>query len=401
MGWDDKLPMGSLPRVASIASSIPQRHLQPSGSSRFKADSQMDSMSSVLFPDASEPTHGKQHGRASAFEISKTSMDHPLNIPDMAPARERSQLPSQREPPQMHNLAAGRRSVGSMPARAVLTGDDTTPMGLPAPPSQKRHEYQPPTYQIRRSGVSEVRDLLYGGQQPSNQSTRTTQGQGQHPPTAPPEHPLAEIYMWLRNGIGSAPRDREGHTDENVLSAALAHVGLSLATDGFAELLARCDVSDVGFPAFDEFVGCVGRPHRPPPEEATLAAAPAREAEPKKSPEVEAVQDQRVTAPEQSEPGGQGHQTWRHMQVSDDMENRRPSSTKPATQGVGMSGTGMTGMTGTARLGVAPKKPVSSFPLGAKSHVPTLGSNVASMYSKSHHGQSHKFSESFDPDHYY
>ena len=45
----------------------------------------------------------------------------------------------------------------------------------------------------------------------------------------------------------------------------LAAQGLELSLDGFAELLARCDLSPEGFPDFRDFVGCVQRPHREPP----------------------------------------------------------------------------------------------------------------------------------------
>ena len=45
----------------------------------------------------------------------------------------------------------------------------------------------------------------------------------------------------------------------------LAEQGLELSLDGFAELLARCDLSPEGFPDFRDFVGCVQRPHREQP----------------------------------------------------------------------------------------------------------------------------------------
>ena len=46
--------------------------------------------------------------------------------------------------------------------------------------------------------------------------------------------------------------------------------------------------------------------------------------------------------------------------------------------------------------------PKSSFPLGMKSHVPVLGANAGrDMYTKTRHVTSSKFSNSFDPDHWF
>lgn len=358
----------------------------------------MDAIGSVIFPEQ-HPIQQQAASRPSAAALTKTSMDHPLRIPEhLQSSRERNVLPPRREAPQLHaaGCAAGRLTSQSMPVRAVLSGDDAAAAAQSAAAPARRHEYQHPTYQIRRSGASEVKDLLYGGQQAAQQARAPSENAA----AAPEGHPLGEVYTWLRGVITSTPRDADGNTDEKLLRAALQHVGLNLSIDGFAELLARSDVSEAGFCAFDEFVGCVTRPHRELPQgagqvgeaEAEVALGSAgSEAQASGPPaEPQAAPQPALQAAPQDE-----HQTWRHIQISDDLENRRPPS-KPAPAGT------TAGMTGTGRFGVsAPKAPPSSFPLGKKSHVPTLGTNVASIYGKTHFGQTHKFSESFDQDHYY
>ena len=406
-------PAAPLPRVAQF---VPRQRSGQFTSAQHDArrpDHRSNAMGSVIFPDGEQLA--SQPMRASSIEISKTSADHPLKIHDMSDLHQtygsRMLLP-RREPPQQHSagFAAGRSSAQSMAVRTVLTGELPPEPPPAAAVPQRRHEYQHPSYQIRRSGASEVKDLLYGGAPPPPAAQPAAAAGLQGPAEVPPGHPLAQVYGWLRTGISSAPRDGDGNTDERVLRAALDHVGLDLSIDGFAELLARCDISDEGFPAFDDFVRCVGRPHRVPPHEDGPSVeppgdeAPARADDPPLSeppPPPPPPPQMQLQPPQPSAPApAQGHQvTWRHMQVSDDMENRRPPSKHGAQPGMA-GNTGSMAMTGTARLGVAPPKPVSSFPLGSRPSVPTLGSNVGSMYAKKH-GVSYKFSGTFDPDHYF
>ena len=77
--------------------------------------------------------------------------------------------------------------------------------------------------------------------------------------------------------------------------------------------------------------------------------------------------------------------TWGQMQLEDKFQPRGPADM--AAVGAG------------PRLGVPLPKPGGSFPLGIKSDVPTLGTNVAKMYRpdmKYHSNQ--KFTRSFNPD---
>ncbi|KAL1504119.1 hypothetical protein AB1Y20_010529 [Prymnesium parvum] len=376
------LPTRTRPHARSAAAACDGFALQRSGP---HGDGLSGQIGSVIFPHA-EPAEPPRV-RPSAASISSTSVEHPLALVGRLPFEDPRPPAARREIPTLGQagLAAGRLTRRSMPMGAVLTGAEAA-----APPhaaaAAPRHEYKHPSYHIHRSSESAVKDLIYGGAPPPAAPAPAAPPPG----GAPAGHPLAEIYGWLRAGITQLPKSADGTTNEHAVRAGLEHAGLHLSVDGFAELLARCDVSAEGFPDFDAFCLCVSRPHRevpqpalpPPPEAAPRELAPARE-------EAEAQEAGQRTA---GDHGETGHQTWRHMQVQDDLENRGPIMAPAPTASREASGRSMLR---------APLK--SSFPLGLKSsHVPVLGANAAhELYGKKRHVTSCKFTSSFNPDHWY
>mmetsp|Transcript_19325 Transcript_19325/g.49737 ORF Transcript_19325/g.49737 Transcript_19325/m.49737 type:complete len:406 (-) Transcript_19325:280-1497(-) len=405
------MPAASLPRVAHLPppqAPPPARRLaaqQPFGSSAaampsMKRDSRMDQMGSLL---SMEGPKDAPRVRPSAASISTTSLDHPLAIVGQ-PSDHAVHLPSRREAPplQQAGFAAGRLTQASMPVVSVITGSDATPTAVPPPNGSAlpRHEYKHPTYNIRRSAhESGVKDLLYGGEQPAAPPKQPA-------PAAPPSDPLAQVWAWLKSGISAIPKNDDGTTNEHAVRAGLEHVGLQLSIDGFAELLARCDIAPDGFPDFDAFVGCVNRPHRePPPQPADdRPPEPPSASEPTSEPTPPDGAAPQHDAPPAAAHDDEGHQTWRHLQVQEEMENRRPSVSFGKAHAAHAAGGGAPDAPPASHALLGPSvrgAPRSSFPLGAKSHVPTLGSNAASMYGKSRHVTSHKFSSSFSPDHFF
>ena len=105
-----------------------------------------------------------------------------------------------------------------------------------------------------------------------------------------------------------------------------------------------------------------------------------------------------------------GLQTWRHLQVREEMENRRPSFGSAGQRAsVSFSGPppeaaggGNAYAPGRTLLGVSHRAPPqSSYPLGGKSYVPTLGTNMKDLYNKKRFATSSKFTNSFDQDHWF
>jgi hypothetical protein len=336
-------------------------------------------------------------------------------------------------PMQMPSWHAGKRSGADLPIGHKRT--------------EKRTEYQHPNYQIHRSQHDTgVKDLLY-----SSASTAPTAPTA--PMMAPPplhgNHPIWPAYEFLASTMPTLPRDEDGNTQEGAALVALNACGLEISVDGLAELLARCDVAPEGFPPFSDFLLCLSRPHRehPPPE---LELQPPQPPQPPPSARVQDEFAQEAPYAQAkaahfatsgpSAPHAVGYappaayseaqmkeQTWRHMQMQKQLatldhhgppggsarrlgqpgpgpgpepsraalavmaSNRALSN--PAEQMLRASVSYGT----TARLGVAPPQPVSSFPLGTKSKATMLGANGPDP-TKKVHATSQQFTNSFGPD---
>jgi hypothetical protein len=370
-----------------------------------------------------------------------TSADHPLNLPTVAHEADRLRLTAAQLPYALPSGHAGRASGQSTSVRSVLTGaeDMAAPHAPPRDPRDpSRHEYAHPTFHISRSqNGATAKELLYGGEsggffappQPrAPPSAQPPSSAGLPPGAVPPEaagHPLLPAYVQLAHELPSLPRDAEGCLEEHAVRESLMRLGLELSLDGFAELLARCDVSPFGFPPFDDFLLCCSRPARAAPAEPTplpakmpvgqpdaeLAASASRMMAPPSETTSERPPSPPAPAPPPPAPVVQAPAafaagdpvslmqqakasvrlpeysaapaTWRRMQLEEDLKRQSAD--------------------GTARLGVPLPAPTSHFPLGIKSNVPTIGTNVKSIYSKSmagRHVSSQKFSSSFNPDHF-
>ena len=385
---------------------------------------------------------------------------------------------------QPHGLA-GHPSGKSTSVRTVLTGvDDGSDMQPKqrAPPKGERHQYEHPSYSISRSSNgAAAKEILYGGgdvapgpaaptqqsQQQQSQQQQSQQQQSQPPlPPGAEDHPALPLYNFLAEQVPQLPRDEQGCTQESAMRAALQAVGIEMSLDGFAELLARCDVSPTGFPPFGDFLLCLSRPARPPPSNPTSGAGavdappPPAQAEPSSAADAAAPTsaaqpsvgwaDSAVAPPppsvaprgsaparpqyqqpgqyrSQSEmaevtramqdakaaammpmppprapvqpivPSSEGQRTWGQMQLEQKVKQQQ-QQTRFNVPNTPLANANPNGS--TSRLGVPLPKPGGSFPLGIKSDVPTLGTNVAALYGKSRHASSQKFTNSFNPDHF-
>lgn len=376
----------------------------------------------AFFASRAEPPVRAGKRVFSESPLIKESLDHPLTMPSNAPreAIHSERLTAKPLPfvaPSAVHAHAGRASERSTSVRTVLTGFDDGR----APPRQghrERHEYNHPTFQISRSqDGSTAKDLLYGTPPPPPA-----------PPvmaTVPPEaagHPLLPAFEALAQLVPNLPRDAQGGPEEGSVRNALAHVGVDLSMDGFAELLARCDVSPTGFPPFSDFLLCVSRPARAPPppsvamggvdalppsgmdhvQAASMVAPPVASPVPAPTlpPPAAAVGTSAYPAVPQL---SKAEAAAAAIPPSSKAEMRLPPAReeKSATWGrMQLEEQIKLSQQGTARLGVGPAQPNRNFPLGVQSSVPMLGTNVKSIYSKDRHVSSQKFTNSFNPDHF-
>jgi len=273
-----------------------------------------DTSGTLIFPG--EPLAPAQHlGRRSAPQGTHAvgiSVDHPLSFPSDAPAHYPSNRPSQ--PATKPTGFAGKASGVEVPRLQR---------------SEPRHQYEPPTYQIRRTPAdSGTKDLLYGSA-PSIPKA----------PAAPQGHPLSSAYEWLAALVPTLPRDAEGNADEPHVRACLSEAGIDISEDGLAEMLARCDVSPTGFPPFSDFLLCLSRPHRELPPSAQPVVMGGESALPDRyKPATPAEQSMGSAPPPDEKSAGptgppplprapampmsdeEMQQTWRHMQMKKEMQ---------------------------------------------------------------------------------
>uniref|UniRef100_A0A7S2NMT6 Uncharacterized protein n=1 Tax=Haptolina brevifila TaxID=156173 RepID=A0A7S2NMT6_9EUKA len=188
------------------------------------------------------PAHvGSRRSAPLGTHASGISFDHPLSFPGEAP---------------MHNTTATTRTAAP-PMPAGFAGKPSGVKPNRQNRTEPRHQYEPPTYSIRRTADSGAKDLLYGGAPPAPTNASR------------PDHPLYPAYEWLAGLVPQMPRDTDGNADERHVRSALAEAGIdALSDDGLAELLARCDVAPDGFPPFSDFLICLSRPHRALPPSA-------------------------------------------------------------------------------------------------------------------------------------
>ena len=225
-------------------------------------------MQSLIFPDSGVQQSAQAPARA--VPTFRTSANHPLSCPPgaqpyAAPGAARQQPSGPADPASVAGVA-GRPAQREVSVRAIITNADTAvPTAAPDPrPAHvgERCQYSHPTYQIGRSVDGRgMKSLLYPPEPPPAAA----------PEAAQPDPELKRLhaaYVELAAEVPTFPRDAEGNVDERAVYGALLTHGIELSVDGFGELLARCDVSPEGFPAFEHFVGCTRRPHRELPQRA-------------------------------------------------------------------------------------------------------------------------------------
>ena len=322
----------------------------------MRGDPAKDQMHSLLFPD--RPNKPPDMAvPASQIDTYGTSLNHPFHQGgvdfDRAPDVTSRLSGAQVQPPQPLRAGchAGKTSMRSESVVSVLTGRGPQPPPVASGRKPARTEYEQPTYRIGRDmRGSEAKDALYPVAKPPAPA----------PQPQPQENdPMMARLMQLKGAYDNLaafaaqglPRDADGNTDERFLMHLLAEQGVELSLDGFAELLARCDISPDGFPDFRDFVSCANRPHRETPQEAPPDAADAMPPPPPQQPQPAAemmafgsagpTPDTQAATPSSSfryqlsdaPVGGRGGgpqsaaaaapekpaQTWRSMQVTSDM----------------------------------------------------------------------------------
>jgi hypothetical protein len=384
----------------------------------------MDARGSIIFDYglAAPPERGGKRAPPAGAPIGM-SQDHPLHFPSGAAPLHGSitQQPAAAEPMPLYARPdaplAGRPTGVARPIRYSNPGQ---PGG--------RTAYQHPSYEIRRSPHDTgAKDLLYPSARPAPSAAR------QGTPDARGAHPFFGAYQRLAAQVPFMPRDADGNADDGMVRSALMQEGFDISLDGFAELLARCDVAPEGFPAFEDFLLCLSRPHREPPpsetpvvmgggealppsyasldEDAHMAPAAAPAPPEPSAPPMEPTTTAAAPPPQPAFSDEQMHTTWRHM----DMQKQKqlhPAVFAPsqfrATPVHGMRCLATPDAPSVPGAGrAAPSQPQpnpdalrASFPLGVRSHVTPLGNNYAAMYSKSRHTCSQKFTNSFPPDAY-
>ena len=349
-----------------------------------------------------------------------TSTDHPLHLPAGAPL-DRENAGRLHAAPKLHHPTgfAGAKTVASTSVHTVLTGVDPNPQPQArAPAKGERYQYEFPTYAISRShNGTAAKDILYGSAAPPA-APPAPPSAGQVPPGAE-DHPALPLYRFLAEQVPQLPQDEQGNADENSVRAALSAVGVELSLDGFAELLARCDVSPTGFPPFQDFLLCLSRQPRPPPSgQSEPAAEPAPPQPP--PPSVGFAMDHGTT-PVPAKPAYRSHvqineaaKAMKEVKLAVVMPERGAGAVKLDPNAVATASATMRDKTWgqmkmeesmnqraqqqAAAAAIPPPKPGGSFPLGIRSDVTTLGNNVGRLYAKSRHASSQKFTNSFNPD---
>ena len=394
----------------------------------------MDQYGSIIFGQVENVAPPRAGKRIVSNARVGSSEDNPLFFPGGGETHhsvyERAASRAPPAPPPLNRLA-GRPSGRELPPRG--------PGAL-----EPRHQYQHPTYHIDRSSSDTgAKELLYSSAGQTNKAAAQDD--------AAMQHPLGPLYKHLAEVVPALPRDAEGNADEEAVRATLESTGVELSADGFAELLARCDISPSGFPPFSDFMLCISRPQRPSPAAPSSQAHSELEPAPALMPAPAAASVQFAAQPPSSRgrqsaangPDGMLSdemmaQTWRHMQTQKQLQagafappgpvhggpSRRDHELAQASaqaahpvgyaahlaSSVGGSIAGAVSNSAeltlqsavaqgtTARLGVEQPRPVPSFPLGNKSNVAALGNNVGSLYAKKRHVTSQKFTGSFPPD---
>jgi len=272
-----------------------------------------------------------------------------------------------------------------------------SPALMPAPqPTVKRTEYTHPTYKIGRSlhDSGATKELLYP-------MTSLPAGVAADPASSSDadgvDPIIVQIFEALQARVRALPRDADGCIDEHSAMAQLQAFGLQLSNDGFAELLARCDVA--GFPTLKQFMAILQRPERElPPSGTQLYPEPAAE-------QVQAIADGASLAsdyaPEAVEPGADSDApAGDHLpdEVFGEQSEQAAHSSQPLEEGFEQSSLQPGVVPGNEThaqrtwrhmqvaermsIQVAPPQVLASnMPLGVKSSCPPLGTNVKSQAS--------------------
>lgn len=191
-----------------------------------------------------------------------TSEDNPLFVPAQIsrPASLRVRPPP--APMPRPDGFAGKPHFRSVPLGSVMTGVDALSPGAPSARVRDRTLSMasiPPNYRVHPSTCDTgVKALLYPSEPPPEVSAT---GTGEEVGAASSAPMLYAAFEALRERFSHVPRDGAANIDETYARGLLEEFGFELSVDGFAEFLARCDVS--GFPSFQQFVGCTLRPHMP------------------------------------------------------------------------------------------------------------------------------------------
>lgn len=395
-----------LPRVAHLSTGLapgppttkPWDPAHAAASTRtMRGDPAKDQMHSLIFPDQPNKDPNTLGARTQAAQVASygTSTNHPLSVagvaagdraPDVA-SRLRASGDMSRLQPQLLPHHAGRPAPRGVDVRSIITGSDDAPPFVPGKRTAPRTQYEHPTYQIRRDYQgSAAKDALYGGQ--PAQQRRQQPFEGDEDPGLAYLRRLKHAYDQLAAAMPSVPRDADGNTSERALMQLLAEQGLEFSLDGFAELLARCDLSPDGFPDFRDFVGCAQRPHRQPPPgggepqpppatEPPAVAPPPQEAPPVAEAAPEPQQFSEAAPSAAAAMGVEAGQTWGQLKVQNDvMQQQQQTTVKPIYNSM--------------YKGAMPLGPPRVTPLGA---------NLKQQYERSA-ARNMKFSKGFNPDHF-
>jgi hypothetical protein len=394
-----------------------RENLLASEHTSYRERNRHGTVSSIIYGGHSAPQHVVK--KASTYI---TSEDNPLFVPGeiSRPAGWRVRPPP--APTARPEGVAGKPQCRSVPLGSVMTGVDALPPGAPSSRLSDRTLSMasfPPNYRVHPStSDTGVKALLYPSEPAPAPSASGAEEEAGAAASAPM---LYAAFAALRERFSQVPRDEAENIDEAFARSLLEEFGFDLSIDGFAEFLARCDVS--GFPSFQHFVGCTLRSHRQdpckPPSAPLCAAQVALSKEfdeptnggleggmghpellsedsisalegmgrdlslelapaptppfPSQSTPVLAIAE--AASQPQHSPSEHMQRSWRYMQHVENMP--------------------------TVRIALSEHAPTSSMPLGSKSGIVPIGSNLPFSNSFGTYGRSASISKGHSVDRYF
>ena len=391
----------------------------------YKDRMRQGSVGSVVFGGIDAPEFTVK--KASTYV---TSQDNPLFVPEgtMRPAGTRVRPPP--APIPLPQGMAGKPQHRSVPLGSVMVGADAPAPGQPSPYVSDRSLSQsafPPSYRIHPSTQDTgAKDLLY----PSEPAPVGSTPRDQDHSAAASAPMLHNAFESLREHFNQVPRDGEGNIDEDFARRMLEAHGFDLSIDGFAEFLARCDIS--GFPTFEQFIGCTLRPHRPDPSKPPSAPSSAPKAalagefgtHPQSRPDEPHADSTRPAAEQGNLPSGMNRSVTFESASATTPPATTPASSQPfahqPSQHPAMASTHektqyapsehmqrswrymqMAESIDRSMPAIPSYAPTTSMPLGAKAGIAPLGTNVPASNAAGTYGRSASISKGHSVDRYY